>query len=39
MYQFREEMMVAQDTVVVMKISDEMNVGSGRKSEEAGGRQ
>ena len=31
--------MVAQDTGVVMKISDEMNVGSGRKFEEAGGRQ
>ena len=38
-YQLRQEMMVAWDTVVVMKISDEMSVGSWRKSEEAGGRQ
>lgn len=38
-YQLRQEMMVARDTMVVMKISDETSVGSRRKSEEAGGRQ
>lgn len=39
MYQLRQEMMVARDTMVVIKILDETSVGLRRKSEEAGGRQ
>lgn len=38
-YQLRREMVVARDPMVVMKTSEEVSMGSGRKSEEAGGRQ